>query len=235
MTAVLIPTMPLPPSEEAEEDVAFKVLNQDNLPMAVIGEQILKPFGTESQKLKPNVIVHPTRRIVTNLEENKEKPFAKSTSHINKNDKSLRKNFSKSHGHLNHTNSGVKLKIEDLKNQIDAKFTRTLGKYSSSTNNDADVNGFLIPADAKLKKLQRDDKFSRKPVQDILSRKPFVTTVKTGKFLEPPAEIATLFGIRCEEPQKKETKEKKEKLYYAFASQPRVLNRPVPHNLHLSR
>lgn len=90
--------------------------------------------------------------------------------------------------------------------------------------------------DAKLKKLQRDEKFNKKPPQpDINSRKPFVTTVKKGKFLEPPAETATLFGIKSEEPQKRDHKEKKEKLYYAFASQPRVLNRPIPHNVHLSR
>lgn len=128
MTAVLIPTMPLTLSADLDDDVAFKVLNQDNLPIAIVGEQILKPFGTDNQKLKPNVIVHPTRRIVTNLEENKEKPFTKSTSHINKNEKDLKKNFSKSHGHLNHTNSGVKLKLEEFKNQVDTKFTKTLGK-----------------------------------------------------------------------------------------------------------
>lgn len=88
-------------------------------------------------------------------------------------------------------------------------------------------------ADAKLKKLQRNEKFNKKsPPHDDNSRKPFVTTVKKGKFLEPPPEVATLLGIKSDEPQKKESKEK---LYYAFASQPRVLNRPIPHNVHLSR
>lgn len=130
MTAVLLPTMPSASSGELDDDVAFKVLNQDNLPISIIGEQILKPFGIENQKLKPNLVVHPTRRIPTNLEDNKEKSFTKSTSHINKNDKNLKKNFSISHGNLNHTNSNVKLKIEDFKNQFDAKFTRTLGKYN---------------------------------------------------------------------------------------------------------
>lgn len=129
MAVVMRPTMPSASSGDADEDVAFKVLNQDNLPIAIIGEQILKPFGTDSQKLKPNVIVHPTRRIVTNLQENKEKPFTKSGSHINTKEKHLKKKFSYSHGNLNHTNSTLKLKIEDFRNHIESKFTKTLGNY----------------------------------------------------------------------------------------------------------
>lgn len=233
MAVVLRPTMPSASSGDPDEDVAFKVLNQDNLPIAIIGEQILKPFGTDNQKLKPNVIVHPTRRIVTNLQENKEKPFAKSSSHINKKEKNLRKNFSNSHGNLDHTNSTLKLKIEDFKNQIDTKFTKTLGKYFSHSENIFVTNSHLHYVDAKLKKLQRDERLNKKSTQE--TRKPFVTTVKKGRFLEPPPEVANLFGLKGEEPQKKEPKEKREKLYYAFASQPRVLNRPIPNNVHLSR
>lgn len=97
------------------------------------------------------------------------------------------------------------------------------------------VTVFCNYIDAKLKKLQRDEKLGKKPVQDILSRKPFVTTVKKGTFLEPPPEIANLIGLKVEECQKRDSKEKKEKIYYAFASQPRVLNRPIPHNVHVSR
>lgn len=130
MTEILRPTMPSVSSGDPEEDVAFKVLNQDNLPIAIIGEQILKPFGTDNQKLKPNVIVHPTRRIVTNLQENKDKAFTKSTSHIENKNKKLRGNFSSSYGNLDHTNTSLKLKIDDFKHQIDSKFTKTLGKYS---------------------------------------------------------------------------------------------------------
>lgn len=129
MAVILRPTMPSASSGNADEDVAFKVLNPDNLPIAIIGEQILKPFGTDSQKLKPNLIVHPTRRIETNLQQNTEKPFTKSSSHINKKEKNLKKKFSNSYGNLNHTNSTLKLKIEDFRNQIESKFTKTLGKY----------------------------------------------------------------------------------------------------------
>lgn len=129
MTQIMPPSLPSLSSGDVDEEVAFKVLNQDNLPIAIIGEQILKPFGTESQKLKPNVIVHPTRRVVTNLEENKQKPFTKSNGYLNKNEKNLKKHFSKSHGNLYHTNTNAKLKVEDIKGQPDNRFTKTLGNY----------------------------------------------------------------------------------------------------------
>ncbi|KAJ8936155.1 hypothetical protein NQ314_012470 [Rhamnusium bicolor] len=202
-------------SDEVDDDVAFKVLNQDNLPITIIGETILKPFGREHQKLKPNVIVHPTRRIVTNLEENKQKPFTQSNGYINNNEKNLRKTISNSQGNLNHNNSSTKLKIEDLKNQLDIKFTKTL--------------------DAKLRRLQKDEKQNKKPQIDTTSaRKPFVTTVKKGQFLEPPPEIACLIGIKVEEPPAKK-EQKEDKRLYAYASQPRVLNRPLPKGAHQSR
>ncbi|KAJ8913498.1 hypothetical protein NQ315_017048 [Exocentrus adspersus] len=198
-------------SDETEEDVPFKVLNQDNLPITIIGETILKPFGREQQKLKPNVIVHPTRRApVTNLEENKHKTFTKSNGYINNHENNLKRNFSKSHGNLHH-----KSKLEEFRHQLDTKFTKTL--------------------DAKLRRLQKEEKQSKKPPVDTTSsRKPFVTTVKTGQFLEPPPEIATLIGLKQEEPPiKKEYKE--EKRLYAYASQPRVLNRSHPKGVHINR
>lgn len=88
--------------------------------------------------------------------------------------------------------------------------------------------------DAKLRRLQKEEKQNKKaPVDTTSSRKPFVTTVKKGQFLEPPPEIATLIGLKPEEPVKKEYKE--EKRLYAYASQPRVLNRPQPKSLHQNR
>lgn len=241
MTEILRPTMLSASSGDPEEEVAFKVLNQDNLPIAIIGEQIVKPFGTNNQKLKPNVIVHPTRRIVTNLQENKDKAFTKSTSHIEKKNKNLKGNLSNSHGNLNYTNS-LKLKIEDFKNQIDTKFTKTLGKYILYRKIFYQQFHYIYYyLDAKLKRLQRDERNSKKVTTDIISRKPFVTTVKTGKFLEPPSDAANSIGLKYEDSQKKDfrskrdAKGKREKIYYAFASQPRVLNRPIPNNVHVSR
>lgn len=192
-------------SDEVDDDVAFKVLNQDNLPITIIGEAILKPFGRENQKQKPNGIVYPTRRLDTNLEDNKQKPFTRSNGYINttqdKNNYNLKKNFSVSHGNLT---SATKTKPQE---QIDAKFTKTL--------------------DAKLRKLQKETK---KAPSHEAGKKPFVTTVKKGQFLEPPPEIATLIGIKVEEPKVKEVKK-----LYAYASEPRVLNRTPARNAHKTR
>lgn len=192
------------PSDEVDDDVAFKVLNQDNLPVSIIGESILKPFNTDSQKQKPNVIVYPTRHVTNTLEDSKQRLFTKSNGHINtqdRNDYNLRKNISNSHGNLNHTNSSNKLQIEDLQNQtIFSKFTKTL--------------------DAKLRKLQRDEKTQSANKKSDVPKKPFVTTVKKGQFLEPPPEIACLLGLKSDESVKRE-----EKKLYAYASKPTVLNR----------
>lgn len=196
----------MPPTENAvidetdDLDVAFKVLNQDNLPISIINSNVLKPFGTSFNKQKPNGIVYPTRRITTNLEENKQRQFTKSNGHINneENELNLKKNFSNSHGNLNHCNSAAKLKIQDLNNLPDKRFTKTL--------------------DAKLRKLQRDEKIKR---YDNIKKPLFVTTVKKGQFLEPPPEVASLLGFKLEQPAAK----KEEKKLYAYASKPRVLNR----------
>ncbi|KAG5877643.1 hypothetical protein JTB14_038320 [Gonioctena quinquepunctata] len=215
MTNIEMPPAPSVSSGDPEEDVAFKVLNQDNLSIAIVGEQILKPFDKDSMKLKPNVIVHPTRRVPTNLEENKQKPFAKSSGNVNNNEKNNRKYISGSYGNLLHNNT--RLKIDDLNGQEDVhKFTKTL--------------------DWKLKRLQKEEnKQNKKPPTDTTSsRKPFVTTVKKGQFLEPPPEIATLIGIKADE-QVPRKKPKEVKQLYAFASRPRVLSRTPPRSVHQAR
>lgn len=193
------------PSDEVDDDVAFQVLNQDNLPITVVGEGLLHPFERDGQKQKPNVIVYPTRRLPNNLEEGRQRPFTKSHGHLDSedyNDYDLGKtHFSVSHGHLNHTNSSKKLQVEDLQNStLYARFTKTL--------------------DAKLRRLQREEKPSGKKLVEHC-KKPFVTTVKTGQFLEPPPEIACLLGFKVEEAAIR----REEKKLYAYESRPRVLNR----------
>lgn len=194
------------PSDEVDDDVAFKVLNQDNLPVSIVGESILKPFQSNGSSQKPNMVVYPTRRITNNLEENKHRPFTKSHGNINNKepDFNLQRNYSVSQGNLYHNNYLSKTYNEDAKHILyDDKFTKTL--------------------DAKLKKLQKEEKLqiSNKKT-DLNGKKPFVTVVKKGQFLEPPPEIATLLGlpIKVEDVTKKE-----EKKLYAFESRPRVLNR----------
>ncbi|CAH1973734.1 unnamed protein product [Acanthoscelides obtectus] len=206
--AINMPPIPSVSSDEVEDEVAFKILNQDNLPvtMTISGESIFKPFGGDALKLKPNVIVHPTRRIPTNLEENKQRPFAQSSGNIHRDEQKPMRRKSSSHGNL------VKSKLEELKQQLDHKFTKTL--------------------DFKLRKLQKNEKQNKKNAE--ISRKPFVTTVKQGEFLEPPPEIASLIGIKVESPSPKKDTKEIQKLY-AFASQPRVLNRPPAQVVHVSR
>lgn len=194
------------PSDEVDDDVAFKVLNQDNLPVSIVGESILKPFQRDGSTQKPNMVVYPTRRITNNLEENKHRPFTKSHGHINnrESDLSLQRNFSISQGNLSHNNYLSRNHTDDAKHTFyDDRFTKTL--------------------DAKLKKLQREEKLqSSNKRTDFNGKKPFMTVVKKGQFLEPPPEIATLLGlpIKIEDATKKE-----EKKLYAFESRPRVLNR----------
>lgn len=195
------------PSDEVDDDVAFKVLNQDNLPVSIVGESILKPFDRDGQKQKPNLVVYPTRRVPNNLEENKQRPFTKSHGHIDAKepDFNLYRNYSVSHGNLNHNNSSNKLPVDDARSNslYDVRFTKTL--------------------DAKLKKLQREEKLQASNKKGELNgKKPFVTVVKKGQFLEPPPEIATLLGlpVKVEDIVKRE-----EKKLYAYESRPRVLNR----------
>lgn len=194
------------PSDEVDDDVAFKVLNQDNLPVSIVGESILKPFQRDGSTEKPNMVVYPTRRVTNKLEDNKQKPFTKSHGHINYNepDYLVQRNYSVSQGNLNHNNHLSKIQNYDKKHTLyDERFTKTL--------------------DAKLKKLQREEKLQTSSKKgDLCSKKPFVTVVKKGRFLEPPPEIANLLGlpVKIEDVIKKE-----EKKLYAFESRPRVLNR----------
>lgn len=201
---VVPPILNISSSEDTDDnDVAFKIINNDNLPMAIVGESILKPFGRDNNnviKEKPNVIVYPTRRLPNNLEDNKTKSFTRSNGHINQpneqrnNSSNIKKNLSHSHGNLNAN------KKDDY--GLDKNFTKTL--------------------DAKLRKLQKDEKIKR---VEQHKRPLFVTTVKKGTFLQPPPEIATLLGFRVDEQERKDKKK-----LYSYSSKPRILNRVIINN-----
>ncbi|KAF2900339.1 hypothetical protein ILUMI_05847 [Ignelater luminosus] len=215
-TEFAMPPISTIPSEDLDDnDVAFKVLNQDNLPISIVGESIFKPFGRDSLKQKPNGIVYPTRRIIGNLEDNKQKAFTRSNGYISsQNAQALNKDVSASHGNLNHCNSAAKGRNETNKvKTLDTSFTKAL--------------------DAKLRKLQKEEKqqttTSVKTTKLETPRKPFITTVKKGHFLDPPPEIASLLGYKVEPQIPKENKN-----LYSFASKPRVLNK-VSNNAHKSR
>lgn len=213
MMEVIVPKLSM--SSDETDDVAFKVLNQDNLPtMAVVGETIFKPFGNDP-KVKPNLIVHPIRRVIqTNLEDNKQKVFTKSHGNLHSGstqiNKGLKKKFSHSHGQLNHNNSMTGMKSEDLRSPgMDTKFTKTL--------------------DAKLRKLQREEKGGKNGQQR--AKKPFVTTVPKGTFLEPPIEPKL---VKEEDVYIRSKREEGKKLF-TYASQPRVLNRSPAKFVHVQK
>ncbi|XP_072398575.1 uncharacterized protein [Diabrotica undecimpunctata] len=204
-----------------EDQLAFKVINQDNFPIVVVGQPILKPFDQSVQKNKPNLIVHPIRRISKTVEDAKQKVTERPTgllSSSNENTVKVRKNLSSSHGNLCHNNSTVQMKLEDLGNQLE-------------------LENFNKILDSKLKRLQKNENKQQKPSYSDppTSRKPFVTTVKKGQFLEPPPEIALLMGVKIEEPKVVKKNPKELKKLYAFASQPRLLSRTPPRSVHQSR
>ncbi|CAG9840937.1 unnamed protein product [Diabrotica balteata] len=204
-----------------EDQLAFKVINQDNFSIVVVGQPILKPFDQSVQKNKPNLIVHPIRRISKTVEDAKQKVTEKPNgllSSSNENTVKVRKNLSSSHGNLCHNNSTVQMKLEDLENQLE-------------------LENFNKILDSKLKRLQKNENKQQKPSYSDppTSRKPFVTTVKKGQFLEPPPEIALLMGVKIEEPKVVKKNPKELKKLYAFASQPRLLSRTPPRSVHQSR
>ncbi|KAK9870631.1 hypothetical protein WA026_008193 [Henosepilachna vigintioctopunctata] len=203
MTEVLLPLDSSVHSDIGDDNISFKILNRDNLPMTISEERIFKPFDSESQKRKPNGIVYPTRRIdLGNQQLNQQKHLAKSNGHLDVNYKMTNDlNFSASHGNL--------YKITKQKSPDD--FTKNL--------------------DARLRKLQTDKK---KTEQNHL-KKPFITTVKKGVFLEPP-EISPPVSktSRTEEELFEENKYSRKQLY-AYVSKPMVLSRSPPQHVHRSR
>ncbi|KAL3281300.1 hypothetical protein HHI36_004511 [Cryptolaemus montrouzieri] len=206
MTEIAIPLQPSICSDDAGEDISFKVLNQDNLPMTVLGERIFKPFGSDHQKRKPNGIVYPTRRLdLSNLQVNQQKHLTKSNGHLELPTKiSSNGNFKKlsySHGNLNQIS----------KNKSPDNFTKNL--------------------DAKLKKLQNE----KKKNDDSLKR-PFITTVRKGKFLEAPEKSPpNSKTVKNDEEELNKKCRTPKKQLYAYVSKPMVLCRSPPQNVHRSR
>lgn len=92
-----------------------------------------------------------------------------------------------------------------------------------------DEDDFISTLDAKLRNLEEEGKRrkAKKRSVSLDSRPMFITTVKTGIFLEPPPELAVLLGYsRTGNVSSSSTTSQKsgEELMYSFSSQPRVLN-----------
>ncbi|XP_026813212.1 radial spoke head protein 3 homolog B isoform X2 [Rhopalosiphum maidis] len=89
--------------------------------------------------------------------------------------------------------------------------------YRDQHSRDRDPRHFARTLDSKLKKLQRQSgngvkHASRKPV--------FVTTVKTGIFLDPPPDLAALLGLDDRSSPSGADSDR----YYSYSSKPRVLH-----------
>jgi len=80
---------------------------------------------------------------------------------------------------------------------------------------------FLRTLDSKLKKLQRHHGGGGGATKTPSSRKPvFVTTVKTGVFLDPPPDLAVLLGL---DDRGSSSGHSDPTRYYSYSSKPRVL------------
>lgn len=114
MMEFAMPPISTIPSEDTDDsDGAFKILNQDNLPISVVGEAIFKPFGRHNTSQKPNGIAFPIRRVVGNLDETRQRGFTKSNGCIDDTNEVYQvKDISVSHGNLNHCNSAAKKRPE---------------------------------------------------------------------------------------------------------------------------
>lgn len=93
------------------------------------------------------------------------------------------------------------------------------GDGSGGGGGDGDRRRFARTLDSKLKKLQRHHGGGGK---SHASRKPvFVTTVKTGIFLDPPPDLAALLGLDDHRSSSSGTVDSVR--YYSYSSKPRVL------------
>ncbi|KAK9503133.1 hypothetical protein O3M35_011763 [Rhynocoris fuscipes] len=112
-------------------------------------------------------------------------------------------------------------------NKDDIKKTFEKNKINLSSTLSED---FVSRLDAKLKDLEEDGKKKKKPQKSrsLDSRPLFITTVKTGIFLDPPPELAALLGYprsyNLSSGSSYNSQKSGEELMYSFSSQPRVLN-----------
>lgn len=81
---------------------------------------------------------------------------------------------------------------------------------------------FLDGLDAKLRDLEPQNG-KKKKTSSLENRPMFITTVKTGIFLDPPPDIAALLGLRHSS-SSASSANGTDLLMYSYSSQPRILN-----------
>lgn len=137
-----------------------------------------------------------------------------STDNINKHHHYYHKNCFTSEGALNNYNPGKMSRKED---NVSKEFFYSLDSKLRNLNSNV-IKG-------------RDLRDKRPVVNKSLENRPmFVTTVKTGVFLEPPPELAAILGLRSHGSSSVQGSSTstgsngEDVVMYSFASQPRVLN-----------
>ncbi|KAL1139056.1 hypothetical protein AAG570_009117 [Ranatra chinensis] len=106
--------------------------------------------------------------------------------------------------------------------------------FNKKNFDDIDKPGrdFLNSLDAKLRRLKEGDAIklagkTMKKAASVDNRPLFITTVKTGVFLEPPPELAALLGLKSYHTSSESSGSiglGEDVLMYSFSSHPRVLN-----------
>lgn len=90
------------------------------------------------------------------------------------------------------------------------------------------TNSFIDSLDEKLRNLKDGSKIGqnqkRSTKTSLEGRPMFVTTVKTGIFLDPPPELAAILGLQSTTNSSGSNASGEEVLLYSFSSRPRVLN-----------
>lgn len=106
-------------------------------------------------------------------------------------------------------------------------FQKPFNKKGIDLNTSNMSDDFVSKLDAKLRDLEDGQGKRNKKTKNVVDNRPmFITTVKTGIFLDPPPELAALLGYpRSSNNSSTSTSQKSgEGLMYSYSSQPRVVN-----------
>ncbi|KAF6205349.1 hypothetical protein GE061_019520 [Apolygus lucorum] len=121
------------------------------------------------------------------------------------------------------------VKTNDLKNNnLNNGYQKTFSKKNINLSGSNMTEDFVNSLDAKLRDLEDGQRKRNKKNKGPMDNRPmFITTVKTGIFLDPPPELAALLGYprSCNASSGSTTSQKSgEGLMYSYSSQPRVVN-----------
>lgn len=174
--------------------------------------------------------------------------LSKSQNNLSTNNKkrNTNNNLSKSHNNLTSENShktyhrncytSANAIYNNMAATVAAKHNYKNNLINQNSNSGSDLSPKLKDSGAE-KKTPSSDSTTTPPLKGGKNNKPmFVTTVKSGKFLEPPPELALLLGLAAAPapanngPRADRDRHQQQVLLYSFSSQPRVLNHQRHHH-----